>query len=43
MLGARKKAGDYPASMQSLWKGLAAAVGARIAPAKAVGGVVIRA
>jgi Arm DNA-binding domain len=37
-----KKAGDDPASMQSLG-GLGAAVVARVAAAKAVGGVVIRA
>jgi hypothetical protein len=38
-----KKAGDNPASMQSLWQGSVAAVGARVATAEAVGGVVIRA
>ena len=37
----RKKAGNDPASMQSLWQGLVAAEGAGVAPAKAVGGVVI--
>jgi hypothetical protein len=42
MLGARKKAGDHPALMQSLWQGLAATA-AGPTPAKAVSGVVIRA